>query len=100
MWAELPTFWKYMLPPSSQLKSLLNPEERSSTYLQWSINVLQHPNTGHYPEPYESNLPYETDLWSCTVTVIYVTYIPEDDILHSHCCENLKFYITLTGWAL
>jgi hypothetical protein len=27
-------------------------------------------------------------------------YIPEDDILHSHCRENLKSYIALTGWAL
>jgi hypothetical protein len=27
-------------------------------------------------------------------------YIPEDDILHSHRCENLKSYIALTGWAL
>jgi hypothetical protein len=27
-------------------------------------------------------------------------YIPEDDILHSHRRENLKFYIPLTGWAL
>jgi hypothetical protein len=27
-------------------------------------------------------------------------YIPEDDILHSHCRENLKCYITLTGWTL
>jgi hypothetical protein len=26
--------------------------------------------------------------------------ITEDDILHSHCCENLKSYIALTGWAL
>jgi hypothetical protein len=26
--------------------------------------------------------------------------IPEDDILHSHCHENLKSYIALTGWAL
>jgi hypothetical protein len=26
--------------------------------------------------------------------------IPEDDILHSHCRENLKSYITLTGWTL
>jgi hypothetical protein len=26
-------------------------------------------------------------------------YIPEDDILHSHCRENLKSYIALTGWA-
>jgi hypothetical protein len=26
--------------------------------------------------------------------------IPEDDILHSHCRENLKFYIALTGWSL
>jgi hypothetical protein len=23
--------------------------------------------------------------------------ITEDDILHSHCCENLKSYIALTG---
>jgi hypothetical protein len=27
-------------------------------------------------------------------------YIPEDDILHSHCRENLKSYIALTGWTL
>jgi hypothetical protein len=27
-------------------------------------------------------------------------YIPEDEILHSHRCENLKSYIALTGWAL
>jgi hypothetical protein len=26
--------------------------------------------------------------------------IPDDDSLHSHCHENLKSYITLTGWAL
>jgi hypothetical protein len=27
-------------------------------------------------------------------------YIPEDDILHSQRRENLKSYVTLTGWAL
>jgi hypothetical protein len=26
--------------------------------------------------------------------------IPEDGIHHSHCRENLKSYIALTGWAL
>jgi hypothetical protein len=26
--------------------------------------------------------------------------ISEDDILHSHCRENLKSYIALTGWGL
>jgi hypothetical protein len=26
--------------------------------------------------------------------------IPEDDILHSHCRENFKSYIALTGWTL
>jgi hypothetical protein len=26
--------------------------------------------------------------------------IPEDGILHSHCRENFKSYIALTGWAL
>jgi hypothetical protein len=26
--------------------------------------------------------------------------IPEDAILHSHCRENLKSYIALTGWPL
>jgi hypothetical protein len=26
--------------------------------------------------------------------------IPEDGILHSHCRETLKSYITLTGWTL
>jgi hypothetical protein len=28
-----------------------------------------------------------------------VSYIPEDDILHSHHRENLKSYIALTGWV-
>jgi hypothetical protein len=27
-------------------------------------------------------------------------YIPEDDVLHNHHRENLKFYIELTGWTL
>jgi hypothetical protein len=27
-------------------------------------------------------------------------YIPEDDILQSHCGEHLKSYIALTGWTL
>jgi hypothetical protein len=27
-------------------------------------------------------------------------YIPEGDVLHSHCRENIKSYIALTGWAL
>jgi hypothetical protein len=27
-------------------------------------------------------------------------YIPEDDILNNHRCENLKSYIALTGWVL
>jgi hypothetical protein len=27
-------------------------------------------------------------------------HIPEDGIFHSHCHENLKSYIELTGWAL
>jgi hypothetical protein len=27
-------------------------------------------------------------------------YIPEDDILHTHCRENLKSYIALIGWTL
>jgi hypothetical protein len=27
-------------------------------------------------------------------------HIPEDGILHSHRRENLKSYITLTGWTL
>jgi hypothetical protein len=28
------------------------------------------------------------------------SYIPEGDILHRHCLENLKSYIALTGWTL
>jgi hypothetical protein len=27
-------------------------------------------------------------------------YVPEDGILNSHCSENLKPYIALTGWTL
>jgi hypothetical protein len=26
--------------------------------------------------------------------------VPEGGILHSHCRENLKSYVALTGWAL
>jgi hypothetical protein len=26
--------------------------------------------------------------------------IPEEAILRSHCCENLKSYIALTGWSM
>jgi hypothetical protein len=26
--------------------------------------------------------------------------IPEDAILHSHCRENFKYYVTLIGWTL
>jgi hypothetical protein len=26
--------------------------------------------------------------------------IPEDDMLHSHCSENFKCFIALTGWTL
>jgi hypothetical protein len=25
---------------------------------------------------------------------------PEDSFLHSHCCESLKSYVSLTDWAL
>jgi hypothetical protein len=28
------------------------------------------------------------------------SYIPEDDILHSHCHEYLNSYRALTGWTL
>jgi hypothetical protein len=28
------------------------------------------------------------------------SYSTEVDILHSHCRENLKSYIALTGWTL
>jgi hypothetical protein len=28
------------------------------------------------------------------------SYILEGDILHSHCRENLKSYIALTGWTV
>jgi hypothetical protein len=28
------------------------------------------------------------------------SYIPEDDILHSYCRENLKSYIVLTDWTM
>jgi hypothetical protein len=27
-------------------------------------------------------------------------HIPKDGTLHSHCLENLRSYIALTGWAL
>jgi hypothetical protein len=27
-------------------------------------------------------------------------YVSEDVILHSDRCENLKFYMALTGWTL
>jgi hypothetical protein len=28
------------------------------------------------------------------------SHIPDEDILHSHCRENLRSYIALTGWAV
>jgi hypothetical protein len=39
---------------------------------------------------------YETTI----LTKATRSHIPEDGILHSHRNENLKSYITLTGWAL
>jgi hypothetical protein len=30
----------------------------------------------------------------------HVAQEPEDSILHSHCRENPKSYITLAGWAV
>jgi hypothetical protein len=36
----------------------------------------------------------------CPVRYELGLHIPEDDILHSHRRENLKFYIASTGWAL
>jgi hypothetical protein len=27
-------------------------------------------------------------------------HVPEDGILHSHCREDLKSYVALTGWTL
>jgi hypothetical protein len=37
-----------------------------------------------------------------TLVLTTVTWLhtPEDGILHSHRCENLKSYIALTGWTL
>jgi thiazole synthase ThiGH ThiG subunit len=34
------------------------------------------------------------------LTIAIRRNIPEDYLLHSHCSENLKSYIALTGWAL
>jgi hypothetical protein len=34
------------------------------------------------------------------VKYVLVSYIPEDDILHSQSREILKSYIALTGWTL
>jgi hypothetical protein len=34
------------------------------------------------------------------LTTVTLRLIPEDDILHSHRRENLKFNIALTGWTL
>jgi hypothetical protein len=36
----------------------------------------------------------------CPVNYELSFYIPEDGILHSHCCENIKSYTALTGLAL
>jgi hypothetical protein len=47
-------------------------------------------------------LMMETILSSETSVLIRATLrnIPQDDILHSHCRENLKSYIALIGWTL
>jgi hypothetical protein len=34
------------------------------------------------------------------LTIATWSNIPEEGILYSHCHENLKSYIALTGWAL
>jgi hypothetical protein len=36
----------------------------------------------------------------CPVRYELGFYIPEDDILHSHCRENLESYTALTSWTL
>jgi hypothetical protein len=41
-------------------------------------------------------LPSETSVLTRTTGHNF----PEDDILHSHCRESLKYYIALTGWTL
>jgi hypothetical protein len=41
-------------------------------------------------------LSYETSVLTRTTR----RHIPDEDNLHSHCRENLKSYITLTGWTL
>jgi hypothetical protein len=33
------------------------------------------------------------------LTRVTLCNIPEDGILHSHCRENFKYYIELTGWT-
>jgi hypothetical protein len=40
-------------------------------------------------------------LRSSETSVLTITtwgQMPEDGIVHRHCCENLKSYIALTGW--
>jgi hypothetical protein len=44
----------------------------------------------------EAQSSYETSV----LTKATRRNIPEDDILHSHCSENLKSYIALPGWDL
>jgi hypothetical protein len=34
------------------------------------------------------------------IAIVTRRHIPENGILHSHCRENLKLYISLTGWVL
>jgi hypothetical protein len=47
---------------------------------------------------YSSTLKMEATC-SCETSVDFqrttLRYIPEDRTLYNHCCENLKFYITL-----
>jgi hypothetical protein len=45
---------------------------------------------------WEEDIASETSVLSTATKLC----IPEDDLLHSHCRENLKTDIALTGWVL
>jgi hypothetical protein len=66
------------------------------------LSVLRLLVTANVPSsPILVTLMMEAIHWSKTSVLTRATQcnIPEDSILHSHCCENLESYIALTGWA-
>jgi phospholipid N-methyltransferase len=78
--------------------------DAAKKYLTFLRSVLQSPVTANVvpSSPILATMMMEAFGSSETSVLTRATRcnIPEDGILHSHRPENLKSYITFTGWAL